>query len=55
MPGLWTESTGEGTRAQQRLEQLHDAIPANDPFWELRIGNPGPARIFDNPVYDLGR
>ena len=51
---LWAESTGEGPRAQERLEQLHDAIPANDPFWDVRIGNPGPASIFDNAVYDRG-
>lgn len=30
------------------------AIPANDPFWDLRIGNPGPQRLFDTAVYLRG-
>ena len=30
------------------------SIPADDPFWELPIGDPGPERLFDFPVYARG-
>ena len=30
------------------------AIPADDPFWQLTIGDPGPARLFDAAVYYRG-
>ena len=28
--------------------------PADDPFWELTIGDPGPTHLFDGAVYDRG-
>ena len=30
------------------------ATPADDPLWSLVIGNPGPVRAFDDPVYVRG-
>ena len=29
-------------------------IPADDPFWELTIADPGPLGLFVDPVYDRG-
>ena len=37
-----------------RLAFLYGAIPASDPFWDLKIGDPGAARLFDGAVYDRG-
>ena len=31
------------------------SIPADDPFWSLTIGDPGPEHLFDSPVYAAGR
>ena len=30
------------------------AVPADDEFWQLRIGDPGPTHLFDWPVYLRG-
>jgi aminopeptidase N len=40
--------------AWHRLGTEYAAHPAGDPFWRLKIGNPGPGRLFDQPVYDRG-
>jgi hypothetical protein len=49
---LWSEHHGDGT-----VQEFFDAdasIPADDPFWQLVIGDPGPDHFFDGPVYDRG-
>ena len=49
---LWSDAQGFGT-----VEQIFDdfaSIPADDPFWELAIGDPGTEQLFDFPVYARG-
>jgi hypothetical protein len=43
---LWSEHEGLGT-AQEIFDGNYDAIPADDPFWTLVIGDPGPDDLFD--------
>ncbi len=50
---LWSEREGLGT-AQEIFDGTYQAIPADDPFWTLRIGDPGPADLFAGPVYTRG-
>lgn len=50
---LWSEEEGLGT-AQELFDGLTSAIPADDPFWTLRVDDPGPDAIFDGPVYERG-
>jgi len=50
---LWTEDQG-GPTPRATFQQLYDAIPTNDPFWSLRIGDPGADRLFDDEVYVRG-
>jgi hypothetical protein len=49
---LWSEHEGQAS-----AQEIFDAVtstPADDPFWSLRIGDPGPDHLFDPPVYDRG-
>ena len=51
---LWSEEEGFGT-AQEIFDFWADeAIPPDDPFWALTIGDPGPDRLFDFAVYVRG-
>jgi hypothetical protein len=49
---LWSGREGNGT-PQQIFNALMQ-IPANDAFWDLPIGNPGAADLFEIPVYFRG-
>jgi aminopeptidase N len=49
---VWTEAAG-GDSAQLRFEDVM-AIPADDPFWELVIADPGPFGLFLDAIYDRG-
>ena len=49
---LWSEREG-GDTADDIFGFLA-SIPADDPFWSLTIGDPGPAALFDGPVYFRG-
>jgi aminopeptidase N len=49
---LWTEHTG-GDPAQASFEAVM-ATPADDPFWNLAIADPGPLGLFDGAIYDRG-
>ncbi|MGH2775078.1 MAG: M1 family metallopeptidase [Actinomycetota bacterium] len=49
---LWSEREGLGTA--QELFDLFYSIPRRDPFWDLKIGNPGRPHLFDFPVYARG-
>ena len=49
---LWSEREGFGTT--QEIFDSFAEIPADDPFWELAIGDPGPVAMFDFPVYGRG-
>ena len=50
---LWSEREGLGT-AQEIFDFFYGAIPPDDPFWSLVIGDPGPDDLFDFPVYARG-
>jgi aminopeptidase N len=50
---LWEEHEGRGT-PQEIFQATYDAIPANDPFWAVEIGDPGVDLLFDNAVYVRG-
>lgn len=45
---LWSEHEQFGT-AQEIFDSWY-STPADDPFWTLRIGDPGAAHIFDKEV-----
>ena len=49
---LWSERESLGT-AQEIFDDFY-SIPADDPFWSLTIGDPGPDSLFDFPVYARG-
>jgi aminopeptidase N len=49
---LWAEERGQGT-AQQSYDAVY-AIPADDGFWSVVIGDPGAEGLFDGAVYDRG-
>jgi hypothetical protein len=50
---LWSEHEGLGT-TQEIFDALAADHPADDPFWQLMIGDPGPEDLFDTAVYDRG-
>ncbi|HEU4449230.1 MAG TPA: M1 family metallopeptidase [Gaiellaceae bacterium] len=50
---LWSEDVGRGT-AQEIFDFFYSAIPEDDPFWAVTIGDPGPDLLFDFAVYARG-
>ncbi|MET7683484.1 M1 family metallopeptidase [Streptomyces sp. NPDC005423] len=50
---LWSEHEGEGT-TRQLAQYVYAAHPADDAFWTVAPGDPGPADQFDLAVYDRG-
>ncbi|MEV0318424.1 M1 family metallopeptidase [Streptomyces sp. NPDC050658] len=50
---LWSEKEGEGT-AQELADYVYAQHPADDPFWKVKPGDPGPENQFDIAVYDRG-
>ena len=50
---LWSEHEGTDT-PQQIFDGNLANIPADDPFWQLVIGDPGPDHLFDAPIYVRG-
>jgi hypothetical protein len=50
---LWSEHEG-GATPQQIFDDTVAGIPADDPFWQLVIGDPGPDHLFDAPIYVRG-
>ncbi|MEU3978935.1 M1 family metallopeptidase [Streptomyces sp. NPDC026672] len=50
---LWSEHEGEGT-AQELADYTYASHPADDPFWTVKPGDPGPDHQFDAAVYDRG-
>jgi hypothetical protein len=49
---LWSEHEGRAT-AKDNFD-LFASFPADDPFWSLTIGDPGPDNLFDGAVYYRG-
>ena len=50
---LWSEEDGRDS-VQQLFNFSYREFPAKDPFWDLRIGDPGPGSMFDSAVYIRG-
>ena len=50
---LWSEHEGLGT-TQEVFDSLYNEIPADDPFWDVVIGDPGVELLFDDAVYVRG-
>jgi len=50
---LWKEREGRGTVAEQ-IEAKMTKRPAGDPFWTVRIGDPGPSALFKGAIYVRG-
>jgi aminopeptidase N len=50
---LWSEHEGLGT-TQEIFDALYTGIPADDPFWDVVIGDPGIPFLFHGAVYDRG-
>jgi aminopeptidase N len=50
---LWSEEDGRES-AQELFDSWYGDIPPKDPFWKLRIGDPGPDALFDFAVYLRG-
>lgn len=50
---LWSEEVGEGTAAEV-AQFVYDSIPADDNFWQVLPGDPGPENQFHGAVYDRG-
>jgi Peptidase family M1 domain/Peptidase M1 N-terminal domain len=50
---LWAQHQG-GPTPQQQFNAAYNSLPRNDPFWDLRIGNPGATNLFDFAVYLRG-
>jgi aminopeptidase N len=49
---LWSEDSG-GDSAQASFDAVMQ-IPADDPFWDLAIADPGPLGLFHPAIYDRG-
>ncbi len=50
---LW-ERHIRGTTPQQQLRVRYDNLEASNRFWDVKIGDPGRARLFAGAVYDRG-
>ncbi|RFU87192.1 M1 family peptidase [Streptomyces triticagri] len=50
---LWSEKEGEGT-AQELADYVYAQHPADDEFWTVEPGDPGPDNQFHAAVYDRG-
>jgi aminopeptidase N len=50
---LWSEHEGLGT-AQENFDFFFDFFPADSPFWNVSVADPGVDRLFDNQSYFRG-
>ncbi|MCM0678946.1 M1 family metallopeptidase, partial [Micromonospora phytophila] len=50
---LWSQEQGEGT-AQELFDFTYASYPADDEFWQVLPGDPGPNQVFADAVYDRG-
>jgi peptidase M1-like protein/immune inhibitor InhA-like protein len=50
---LWSEDQDLGT-AQEIFDFWYNEIPPDDPFWQIVVGDPGPANLFDGAIYIRG-
>ncbi len=49
---IWSEDQ-DGPTAEEQFDEVMD-IPADDPFWDVVVADPGPTGLFADPVYDRG-
>jgi aminopeptidase N len=53
--GSWLWEAHEHVATMQQIAQyIYDLHPADDPFWTVEPGNPGPQHLFDRAVDDRG-
>ncbi|WP_431900033.1 M1 family metallopeptidase [Nonomuraea sp. bgisy101] len=50
---MWSEKLGEGTAAEV-ADFFYNDLPADDPFWQVKPGDPGMADLFHNATYYRG-
>ncbi|OPC77319.1 peptidase [Embleya scabrispora] len=50
---LWSEHENEGT-AQELADYVYNLYPADNVFWTIKPGDPGPDQQFAGAVYDRG-
>jgi aminopeptidase N len=50
---LWSEHEGLDT-TQELFDLYYNDIPADDPFWDVVIGDPGIPLLFNDAVYTRG-
>ena len=50
---LWAEYEGQAT-PQEIFQATYDSIPADDPFWDVTIGDPGTTDLFHDATYVRG-
>ncbi len=50
---LWEYQRG-GRSPQTQLQNTYRLFDPTSSFWDLKIGDPGPRRLFDTAVYDRG-
>ena len=51
---LWSEQVAGRGSAQEIFDFFYSEIPADDPFWAVTIGDPGPDDLFNFAVYARG-
>jgi hypothetical protein len=49
---IWSERHGQMTA--QQIFDAYARTPATSPGWKLRIGDPGPVRLLESPIYTRG-
>ena len=50
----WYAEEHGGSSVADQLARTYDAFPADSAFWDVRVGDPGPDRMFSNAVYVRG-
>ena len=50
----WYAEAHGGQSVTERLDARYEATPAGNPFWEVRVSDPGPANMWSQAVYVRG-
>ena len=50
---LWLEHEGQAT-PRQSFDAAYNSYPADDPFWSVVVGDPGPVDLLGDPAYFRG-
>lgn len=50
---LWEEHKGRAS-AHDSFRKAYDSLPADDPFWKIKVGDPQRDTMFDGAVYERG-